>query len=174
MADYLTVKEFARKYGKDPGNIRLMLLNGAIKGEKLGSQWIIPKDTPYPPDRRNEMCFHMERIYGGMLEKVILYGSYARGEQTEDSDVDIAVFLNSEETAEMHSAMLDIVVDCELDAGLTLSVITLDTEDFHKWNRTLPFYGNIDREGIIIWKAAQKNDPCMDMRRVSKIMDAPV
>ena len=156
MAEYLTVKEFARKYGKDPGNIRLMLLNGAIKGEKLGSQWIIPKDTPYPPDRRiksgdyrnwrkklsvarnspelmnvlTEMCSRMERIYGDMLEKVILYGSYARGEQTEDSDVEIAVFLNSEETAEMHSSMLDIVVDCELDAGVTLSVITLETDEF--------------------------------------------
>ena len=200
MAEYLTVKEFARKYGKDPGNIRLMLLNGAIKGEKLGSQWIIPKDTPYPPDRRiksgdyrnwrkklsvarnspelmnvlTEMCSRMERIYGDMLEKVILYGSYARGEQTEDSDVDIAVFLKSEETAEMHSSMLDIVVDCELDAGVTLSFITLETDEFLEWKRTLPFYGNIDREGIIIWKAAQKSDPCKDMRRVSKIMDAPV
>ncbi len=52
MAEYLTVKKFARKNGKDPGNIRRMLLNGAIKGEKLGSQWIIPKNIPYPEDKR--------------------------------------------------------------------------------------------------------------------------
>ena len=33
------------------------------------------------------------KIYGNRLSKVLLYGSYARGEQTIDSDIDLMVVL---------------------------------------------------------------------------------
>lgn len=33
-------------------------------------------------------------IYGGRLKGVYLYGSYARGEATDDSDMDVAVILS--------------------------------------------------------------------------------
>ena len=35
-------------------------------------------------------------IYGDRLVKVLLYGSYARGEQHEDSDIDLMVVLKDE------------------------------------------------------------------------------
>ncbi len=38
--------------GKDPGNIRRMLINGTLSGEKIGNQWVLPKDTVFPADRR--------------------------------------------------------------------------------------------------------------------------
>jgi hypothetical protein len=52
MSDYYSVTEFAKLVRKDPGNIRRMLLKGDIPGEKIGKQWIIPKGTHYPDDRR--------------------------------------------------------------------------------------------------------------------------
>ncbi len=52
MNEYYTVKEFANKYHKDPGNVRRMLISGKIKGEKIGNQWVIHKDTGYPSDGR--------------------------------------------------------------------------------------------------------------------------
>ena len=87
------------------------------------------------------------------MEKVVLYGSYARGEQTEDSDVDIAVFLKNGNTEEMHDHMVDIVVDYELELALTLSVVPIEVEQYVQWRNTLPFYKNVDKEGILIWKA---------------------
>jgi len=179
MAEYYTVAQYADRYRKDPGNIRRMLIQGRIKGEKLGNQWIIPKDEPYPSDMREKsgryknwrekqrfaescpellhllvrMSSELHSIYRDALDRVILYGSYARGEQTDDSDVDIAVFLRSEETEEMHTAMLHTAVSHELEAGVTLSVISIQTEDFLKWRNTMPFYRNIEKEGIVLWTA---------------------
>jgi len=35
----------------------------------------------------------LDRLYGDRLERVVLYGSRARGDAREDSDYDVAVFL---------------------------------------------------------------------------------
>lgn len=35
----------------------------------------------------------LEKIYGTYLKSVILYGSYARGDFSEDSDIDIMILL---------------------------------------------------------------------------------
>ncbi len=177
MLDYYTVSEYSAITGKDSGNIRRLLIQGRLYGEKLGNQWIIPKGTIYPDKRvksgkylswrkknnlskRNpkllkaltRMCSELQKIYGSTMEKVILYGSYARGEETMESDVDIAVFLKPGHTEEMHDRMIDIVVDYELELGVTLSVVPIEYGEYKQWYRTLPFYRNIDKEGIQLWK----------------------
>ena len=52
MTDYLSVSEYAKLHGKDPGNIRRLLSAGRLQGQKVGKQWIIPCDAPYPEDKR--------------------------------------------------------------------------------------------------------------------------
>ena len=179
MKDYYTVSEYAKITGKDPGNIRRMLIYGKLIGEKLGNQWIIPKDEKYPEDKRvksgdyrnwrqkqaiyqrnpelmrslTKMCSKLHDIYGESMHKAILYGSYARGEQTSESDVDIAIILRDSKDEENHAKMVDLVVDYELDLGVTLSVVPLEMTQFAEWKTTLPFYKNIDKEGIILWKS---------------------
>ncbi len=180
MSEYYSVTEYAQLTGKDTGNIRRLLINGTLHGEKLGNQWIIPKDEAFPADKRikngnyknwrksvsvnktnpvlmkslKEMCQKLHSIYGLSLDRIILYGSYSRGEQTEESDVDIALLLKDGNTEEMHDKMVNVVVDYELDLDLTLSVVPIDYDQFHAWKKTLPFYKNIDKEGIILWKSA--------------------
>lgn len=178
MTDFYTVNEYAELNGKDPGNIRRMLINGTLKGEKLGKQWIIPKSVQYPADKRlrsgnyrgqrkkalinrtapglvkslEEMSDHLHDIYGDSMNEVILYGSYARGEQTSESDVDIALILSKENTDELHDRMVDLVVDYEFELGVTLSVVPIELNHFREWRRTLPFYKNIEKEGVLLWK----------------------
>ena len=41
-----------------------------------------------------EIKRYLEEKYGDKIKKVILYGSYARGEATEDSDVDVLVVVD--------------------------------------------------------------------------------
>ena len=93
-------------------------------------------------------------IYGNLIDSVILYGSVARGTQTDESDVDVAVIMRPGATAEMHDRMLDMVVDLELACDKVLSVIRIDRDRFREWETTLPFYQSIRREGVVLWPAA--------------------
>ena len=52
MSEFLSVTEYANKYGKDPGNIRRHLASGRLEGKKVGNQWIISDDAAYPEDSR--------------------------------------------------------------------------------------------------------------------------
>lgn len=177
--EYVSVSQYAQMVGKDPGNIRRMLINGTLAGQKIGKQWVLPKDTAFPTDRRvksgkyrnwrkqscngvdirlmnrlNALSIALCDVYGQQLTQIVLYGSYARGSQTAESDVDIALFLEGKDSEELHDKMTDLVVDYELELGITLSVVTIDNEQFRQWKNTLPYFQNIHREGIVLWKAA--------------------
>ena len=93
-------------------------------------------------------------IYGDLLVSVILYGSVARGTQTEESDIDIALMLKSEETEDMRERMTDAVVDLELEYNKVLSVLRIDYKQFQLWGNTMPFYINMKKDGVILWQAA--------------------
>ena len=95
----------------------------------------------------------MVEIYGGLLVSVILYGSVARGTQTDESDIDMAVILRSKESDDMKERMTDIIVDWELEHNKVLSVLRVDYAKFKIWEDTMPFYKNIKEDGVILWQA---------------------
>ena len=180
MSDFYTVSQFAQVSGKDPGNIRRLLINGELAGEKVGNQWLIPRNAAYPADRRVKsgeyrnwrqrvnlnsrhpeiikglygMCETLGEIYGDSIAEIVLYGSYARGRESDESDVDIALILKTEQTEAQYDRMTDAVVDYQLDFDITLSVVSIDRNEYLKWKTVLPFYKNIAREGIVLWKSA--------------------
>ena len=93
-------------------------------------------------------------IYGDLLVSAILYGSVARGTQTEESDIDIALMLKKEETEDMRERMTDAVVDLELEYNKVLSVLRIDYKQFQLCENTMPFYKNMKKDGVILWQAA--------------------
>lgn len=92
-------------------------------------------------------------IYSKRIEKVVLYGSVARADDTPDSDIDIAVIVQGY-TKEMHEEMLDYLVDLELEFGKVISVLLIDHDDYQEWKDIIPFYKNVRKEGITLWQAA--------------------
>ena len=179
MNNMISVSEYAQLTGKDPGNIRKMLAAGRLEGAKVGNQWVIPSDAKYPDDKRTrsgkyrnwrkkvqlnsnkelmgavrELVDEFVRIYSGLLREVVIYGSYARGEQTEESDVDIALILEGEPSSEMTDRMIDVTATYELKTDKVLSVIDIAAEKYDYWKNAVPFYRNIEKEGIVLWKAA--------------------
>ena len=83
---------------------------------------------------------------------IILYGSVARGTQTEESDVDIAVIVKRY-MKDMHDKMIDLTVDLELEYNKVLSVLLIDYDNFREWEDVLPFYKNMKKDGIMLWSA---------------------
>ena len=92
-------------------------------------------------------------IFHDSVSSIILYGSVARGTQTSESDVDIAVIVNGY-TKTMHDTMTDFVVDLELKYKKVLSVLLIDYDKFKEWENVMPFYKNVKKEGIQLWPAA--------------------
>ena len=92
-------------------------------------------------------------IFQDSITSIILYGSAARGTQTEESDLDIAVLIGAY-TKEMHEQMTDLVVDLELEYNKVLSVLLIDHDKFKEWENVMPFYKNVKKEGIVLWPAA--------------------
>jgi predicted nucleotidyltransferase len=93
----------------------------------------------------------LKKIFDGVLDSIILYGSFAKQTQTDESDVDIALIVK-DYTDEMHNSMIDVTVDLELKYGKVLSVLLIDYDNFKEWENVLPFYKNVKKEGIVLWK----------------------
>ncbi|MCD8371604.1 MAG: nucleotidyltransferase domain-containing protein [Clostridiales bacterium] len=94
------------------------------------------------------------KIFKNNIQQVILYGSVARQEASEDSDVDIAIILGRMMTAEERKEFLELVSYLDMKYERVFSVIDIDENNMKKWGRILPFYKNIQEEGIVLWKAA--------------------
>ena len=85
------------------------------------------------------MCEAIGKIYANDIEEVVMYGSYARGQETDESDIDMAIVLKANQTDEQYDQLTDVVVDYELDIGITLSIISIEKNEFKEWKNTLPF-----------------------------------
>ena len=100
----------------------------------------------------NSLVLGVQEIYKDQALEIILYGSVARGTQTEESDIDIAVITSEYETIEMKERLVDLVVDLELEYNVVLSVLRIDNNKFNEWKNVLPFYKNVIKEGIVLWQ----------------------
>lgn len=90
--------------------------------------------------------------YGDRLVKLILYGSHARGEATEDSDIDVLVVIRDLTFAETRGELWDIT---EISARFSYNFDTLISirpvgyEDYKK--RMSPLLINVREEGKELW-----------------------
>ncbi len=78
--------------------------------------------------------------------EVFLYGSHARGENTEDSDVDVLVILPYRD-AEVESVVGDIAWQIGFEAGVVISIV-LVSQDELPILKASPFIQSVQREGI--------------------------
>lgn len=102
----------------------------------------------------NELVKGILNALGIKTVSIILYGSTARGTDTEESDVDVAVIVNGALDNAMEEALSDVVVDMNLKYDRVFSVIDIEDETIKKWENVVPFYKNVRKEGIVLWKAA--------------------
>jgi len=91
-------------------------------------------------------------IIGDELDKIIVYGSYARGDYRENSDIDIMVLthLSEDKIREKEVELYDLAFDFQMDYLIDISVMLVATHTFEYWLGALPFYDNVNKEGIKI------------------------
>ena len=87
------------------------------------------------------------RLYAGRLKRVILYGSWARDEATEGSDIDVIVVLKGKVIPGKEiDRMIDVVTDILLKHGELISLYPVSEKRYHSVNS--PLLMNARREGI--------------------------
>ena len=98
----------------------------------------------------------VKKIYGSHLKTVILYGSYARGVYDEFSDVDIMILLNLDEMElkKYRQQLSEITFDFNMEHDIDIKPIAKSKELFLKWQESYPFYKNVSREGVTLYRAA--------------------
>jgi len=89
----------------------------------------------------------LEKLYGDRLEDVILYGSFARGQADQDSDIDIAVVLKGPvHKPEEIDKIYDVIYELMLESGELISVFPVSEHEIK--NRVWPLYHYIRKEGV--------------------------
>ncbi len=106
-------------------------------------------------DRNRILCEFRNKtksIMGDSLKQMILYGSYARGDYGDNSDMDIMVLteLTDDRIIQIEDEIFDAAYDIELEYGVPISVNIKNEKHFKNWVNSLPYYSNIQKEGIII------------------------
>ncbi len=87
-------------------------------------------------------------LYGQRLKKVVLYGSYARGQANDEhSDIDLVVVLaGAVDPCEEIDRMADIFTDLNLEHNVLIAVYPVSEENYIEVNS--PLLLNLRREGV--------------------------
>jgi predicted nucleotidyltransferase len=103
-------------------------------------------------DILNDFILKVKNIIGNDLDKVIVYGSYARGDYHKSSDIDIMILthLPEENIREYENKLYDLAFDFQMEYLVDISVMLVASKTFEYWLGALPFYDNVNKEGIKI------------------------
>jgi predicted nucleotidyltransferase len=88
----------------------------------------------------------LDLAYGDRIERVVLFGSRARGDARPDSDWDVAVFLkNMTDTWRESGVLAEIGTKILLDEGAVINATPMDSGAYRE--RTI-FMNEVRREGM--------------------------
>ena len=98
----------------------------------------------------HEVYYACNKIFEKPVCDAYLYGSYARGDFDEDSDVDLFLTadLLPEELPAYRQAVSHIRGQLSLKYDVLISIKIIPVRQFQHYRNVLPYYRNILREGI--------------------------
>lgn len=110
------------------------------------------RSTRWPAEVRDalrDLQAALRQLYGPQAPRLLLYGSYARGEANEASDVDVLLVYPEQVPAGGEIQRLcGILADLNLRYQVLISVLPASQQDLHTAQNT--FWNTIRREGITL------------------------
>ncbi|MCR5040926.1 MAG: nucleotidyltransferase domain-containing protein [Clostridia bacterium] len=101
----------------------------------------------------DEAARGLRGFFGDKLECIILYGSYARGDYDDESDIDVMALVNMDrdELASYRRQVCDYSCDLDLKYDVVISIKLQDKATFDRWSGSLPFFRNVKRDGVFVY-----------------------
>jgi type I restriction enzyme S subunit len=94
-----------------------------------------------------ELQAELQQMYGERFHRLILYGSHAREESTEDSDIDVVAVIEGIDNPIVELGKLSgLISRISLKYDTLISLYPIAREDFEK--RNSPLLMNVKKEGI--------------------------
>jgi uncharacterized protein len=100
----------------------------------------------------NILATKAKEIFGDKLKEVILFGSFARGNASDESDIDIMLLVEMDRTdlSKYKNDICKISSDLGMQFNVLISPILQGTDEFNKFKKDLPFFRNVTHEGVRI------------------------
>ena len=105
-------------------------------------------------DMKDELIRSLTEIFKENIKMIILYGSVARNEAKDDSDIDIAIIMKNDMDEKTQEQFIRWSADMDIRFDKVFSIIDIQEEKLEQWGNVLSFYKNVQKEGIVLWKAA--------------------
>lgn len=113
------------------------------------------KTQPELKQLLDELIQNIIPIFDKKLKRVILFGSYARGDYDEESDIDV-MFLIDDEAKTLQSKyrkpVQRVISAINWDYDVLLCSVLQNEQDFYAVVEDIPFYHNVEKEGITIYE----------------------
>jgi len=96
------------------------------------------------------IAIQAKSILGDSLERIILYGSYARMDHNSESDVDVLLLtdLPASNLRLYRTKINHLASRLSLKYDILVSITLKDVATFYRYQYDIPFYSNILREGV--------------------------
>ena len=107
----------------------------------------------------------LKNIFHDKLLKVVLFGSYARGEANDDSDIDvfIVIDMNEDTLYDYRDKLLKDTVDFNMDNDIDIQIITMEAPRYNRYKYAEMLLLNIRDEGITYYENMKENEKDIDV-----------
>ena len=101
-------------------------------------------------DIMQQFASSLRKLLGNTLDSVIVYGSYAREDYSELSDVDVMILvtLSEEKIKKISDEISDMAFEYLMRFGVDITPVITNIDHFNYWVDNLPYYRNVRDEGV--------------------------